>query len=604
MTTTEPVQTTSKAQNTSGELDSVDVENLVNAQKPETLKDRVGMMKAKKMKSREDNFFLDGVFSKKKSVGEANYKSSSSKTKSKTATQATTQTPSKTDFNNTIMTGNTSAAIDVLLNTSTPKGNSLNSFDSHTTQKAGSFNNVNNTTNTTNGNATNANNTNHDITNILNDYEKPLLPQTVLTDNKTSTIPDSPYYTDRTDVRIGSFDKKKKYNFGSDVSSAMENARRSVSEARKNNLNSYRQSNPLPQHTYRTPQMDQIRAEMEKEQSRDKQKSRDRMKQRLSKLEIFQSPNHKFNVEVPLDMSEETLFELICSMSVQSEASEAARKRAEEKLAAQSEEMALLRSKNSEVDALNAQLASKDSEIASLRAELAQSASFASLQKDYEHYKSQCYKKDSVISELEARIKREENLEEYEKELKDKEKRLVKTELRLGQQALEQDHERQKIEAEKKLVADKDEEERLRERLRELGGSGRSSGRSSRRSRESRSSRDYSRSRSRDYSRSRSRDYSSRDRYRRRSGAVDLKSQALEKVIDFLMARQKTGAQRAHMDACYNVSGPAERYGDGLSDATVEKVLKEFLNKDEEYLEELMRGGGKRLDDYLASCVK
>lgn len=80
----------------------------------------------------------------------------------------------------------------------------------------------------------------------------------------------------------------------------------------------------------------------------------------------------------------------------------------------------------------------------------------------------------------------------------------------------------------------------------------------------------------------------------------DLRSQALEKVIDYLMKRQKAGNQRAHMDACYNLSGPGERYGDGMSDATVEKVLKEFLDKDEAYLKGLLEGDGRKLDEYLA----
>lgn len=85
----------------------------------------------------------------------------------------------------------------------------------------------------------------------------------------------------------------------------------------------------------------------------------------------------------------------------------------------------------------------------------------------------------------------------------------------------------------------------------------------------------------------------------RETKTADLRAQALEKVIDYLMTRQKAGAQRAHMDACYNVSGPGDRYSDGLSDAAVETVLKEFLDKDEAYLKDLLEGDGKKLDDYL-----
>lgn len=605
------------------------------------------------------------------------------------------------------MTGDTSAAIECLMNgtsTSTPqksasgistnkhvnaaasqvnnRSNTSNSFDSHTTQKAGSYN--------------------PNITNILSEREldstdcyadsesrsqphKPsvLLPTTVLTDNKTPTYPPSPEFfsdhTDARDVRVGAsfVNHKQPYNFarnnhGSDVSSAMDNARRQASETRRSNLSSYNDRNQPAAHSYlRTApnHMEKIRTEVDKEQTREKKLARERLarKQQRDKFDLLQTPQtkNKFNMQVPLDMSEEQLFEVICKLTTQLDQSQA-RVREVEELVQQCSEQ--LNERSVEIDSLKSQYeedqgekemlvgqleeqlkrvseekdvelrqatermekelnhvtATKDHEIQQLKQQVqdltiqlsgATVSDVKTLRTDYEHYKSQCYRKDVMISELEARLQREENLEKFETELKDKEKRLIKTELRLGQQALEQDHERQKLEVEKKVLGEKDEEERLRERLRELGSRDRSYNRSSRdrshdrlyerspRSRD-RSSRDRSRDR---YSRSRS-----RSRYRRRSDSVkdysvgprdkgDLRSLALEKIIDFLLARQKAGAQRAHMDACYNVSGPGVRYGDGLSDATVEKVLKEFLNKDEGYLMDLLEGDGKRLDEYLGT---
>ncbi|KAG5361891.1 hypothetical protein CJU90_3361 [Yarrowia sp. C11] len=708
-------------------LQEQDIDRLINAQKkPEpTMKDKVLLFEKKKKAEKEkrekekegeggkqkENPFLAGVFKgeeKEKTMPKSAMKSTVQGTAAAQNTAHTTtktQPPASSVLGSpsmaSFMSGNTSAAIDCLMNgtTSTPHGNvpevastqpitstqpahppaanSSNSFDSHTTQKAGSFN--------------------PNITHILSEREstdcyadseprfrahKPsvLLPTTVLTDNKTPTFPPSPdFFSDHSearDVRVGaSFDTQKQYSFarphGSDVSSAVEGACRQASETRRANLESYREkSRPAPHSHLRTASsyMEKIRTEVDKEQTREKKLARERLARKRDKFDVLQTPmaKSKMNMQVPLDMSEEQLFEVICKLTTQLDKSQARVKELDEyaeqcseQLNEQQEEIEQLKSlqeeekkeKEEAVSQLKEQLQrsmeqrevelrhvteskdkellhvseSKDLEIQQLRQQVQelstqlQSSTVAdmrTLRTDYEHYKSQCYRKDVVISELEAQLKREQSLEELETELREKEKRLIKTELRLGQQALEQDHERQKLEVEKKVLGEKDEEERLRERLREMG---KKNGRRS--SREERSSRSRDRSsRSRDRS-SRSRDrYRSRDlspsrspsRYRRRSGSSvkdysvgsrkgDLRSLALEKIIDFLLNRQKAGAQRAHMDACYNLSGPGERYSDGLNDATVEKVLKEFLSKDETYLQDLLQGDGKRLEEYLGT---
>lgn len=706
-------------------LQDKDIERLVNAQKKPVvdanlpLKDKVDQMKsAKRLEAEKLKTGRVGVnpfdSTYPKEVKQEGVNNSKNNSKPATNNNQNNATPASSTANDTatFMTGNTSAAIDCLMNgtsTSTPVKN----VNGQANMQQNTHTNGNqNTQANTNGHSASTHNTSNDslgtqkatsfpghhpnITHILSGDEssefphsqgeapqqqfknpkKPsnLLPTTVLTDNKTPTFPPSPDYL--SDVSFDNnktpynFAKQNRTNHGSDVSTAVENARRIASQARRSALHTYKDQNPTPAHSYlhtASNYMEKIRTEVDKDHAREKKLARERLarkqqqrdpQQKNKNFDTFQTPQTKgkLNVQVPLDMTEEQLFEVICKLTSELDKSQDRVREVEELMQQFSEQLNeqsvvidslknqreedngqkevmvgqlqqqlrhVTESKDSELRHVNQ---AKDAEIAQLKLQVQQlTAQLASssvsdvntLKHDYEHYKHQCYKKDGTISDLEARLKREENLDEFETKLKEKEKRLIKTELRLGQQALEQDHDRQKLDAEKKVYEDKDEEERLRQRLRELNG------RESRSSRESRSHDRYesrgsrsSRSRSRDRSyrsRDRSRDRSvsrsrSRSRYRRRSEPVkepskektaDLRAQALEKVVDYLMNRQKAGAQRAHMDACYNVAGPGERYSDGLSDATVETVLKEFLDKDEAYLKDLLEGDGKKLDEYL-----
>lgn len=498
----------------------------------------------------------------------------------------------------------TSAEIDCILegNSSTPAAtNKSNSFDSHTTQKAPGFN----------------------VTTILEEQspvqqtKKParvsLGKQFHPVEVESPKSPDSAYantdgeYLDRNGrVYIRHFIQQHVSDNSSERTMASVNAQRS----RK----AYNQKlkGDLPK-----THISDIREQVNTDNLQAKLRSRSRS---LMNPQTPQTRN--MGIALPVDDTDVGLFNTICELQEQFQRSEMRAAEMEAQLhtykqmhedqQAQLKSLQDVHSKalGSIQEEFKQATEAKDTQLQELAAQVEASkhsaeleVRFRTLKVDYEHYKDQCYKKDVTIAELEAQIKREGSLDEFEASLKEKEARLVKTELRLGQQALEQDHQRQKLESEKQVYRDLDEKERLRKRLSELDRDRERS--RSRDTRYSRESRDLSRSRSRERYRRRrrdsldtlERDYTCEDKA---AAAKDnLRADALEKIIDFMIARQRDGTNRFHMDSCYNAGGPGAQYT-GFSEAKVDKILKEFLSKDEPYLKDLLyTADPKKLNDYI-----